>query len=75
MSADAMLVNQTVILDAGLLLALYLEWRVARLHAPRAREALRRLAPWAILAMALYGFGVWVFLQPMQMRGMASPMS
>jgi len=36
----------------------------------RARTALGLLAPWAGLAVALYGAGVWVFLQPMQMRGM-----
>jgi ferredoxin len=75
LGADAMLVIQTVALDAGLLVALYLGWRLARLYAPRLREAWRLLAPWAGVAMALYAFGVWVFLQPMQMRGMISPMS
>jgi len=72
-SADAMLVNQTVVLDAGLLLALYIGWRLALLYAPRARDALRLLAPWGGLAMALYAFGIWILLQPMQMRGMAGP--
>jgi hypothetical protein len=73
-SADALLVTQTLVLDAGLSLALYLGWRLARTHAPRARDALRLLAPWAGLAMVLFGFGVWIFLQPMQMRGMVNPM-
>jgi hypothetical protein len=67
--ADALLVIQTVTLDAGLLLALYLGWRLARLYAPRTRHALRLLALWAGLDVALYGIGIWIFLQPMQMRG------
>jgi len=73
-AADAVLVTQTLVLDAGLLLALYLVWRLARVYAPRARDALRLLAPWAGLATVLFGFGIWIFLQPMQMRGVASPM-
>jgi len=72
--ADAVLVTQTLVLDAGLLLALYLVWRLARVYAPRARDAFRLLAPWAALATFLFGFGIWIFLQPMQMRGVASPM-
>src|SRR5882724_7032878 len=73
-AADAVLVTQTLVLDAGLLLALYLVWRLAGVYAPRARDALRLLAPWAGLATVLFGFGIWIFLQPMQMRGVASPM-
>jgi hypothetical protein len=71
-SADAMLVTQTLGLDAGLLLALYLGWRVARGYAPRARDALCLLTPWAGIATVLFGFGIWIFLQPMQMRGVVS---
>jgi hypothetical protein len=71
-SADAMLVTQTLSLDAGLLLALYLGWRVARAYAPRARDALRLFAPWAGVATILFSFGIWIFLQPMQMRGVVS---
>ena len=73
-SADAVLVAQTLVLDIGLLLALYLGWRLARVYAPRARDALCLLAPWAGLATVLFGFGIWIFLQPMQMRGVVSPM-
>jgi len=73
-SADAMLVTQTLGLDTGLLLALYLGWRVARAYAPRARDALCLLAPWAGVATVLFGFGIWIFLQPMQMRGVVSPL-
>ena len=71
-SADALLVTQTLVLDAGLLLAIYLGWRVARAYAPRARDALRVLAPWAGVTTVLFGFGIWIFLQPMQMRGVVN---
>lgn len=73
-SADAMLVTQTLGLDAGLLLALYLGWRVARAYVPRGRDALCLLLPWAGVASVLFGFGIWIFLQPMQMRGVVSPL-
>jgi hypothetical protein len=46
-----------LLLDAGLLWALYLAWR-------------RKSVPGIALALALYIFGVWVFFQPMEMRGM-----
>ena len=49
--------TQLLLLDGGLLWALYLAWR-------------RRSAPGIALAIALYLFGVWVFFQPMEMRGM-----
>lgn len=74
LGADAMHVLQTVILDAGLLLALYLMWRVALIYASRGRDALRLLAPWAAISVGLYASGIWILLQPMQMRGMAGAM-
>ena len=70
-----MRVSQMVLLDAGLLLALYLVWRVALVYAPRGRDALRLFLPWAALAMVLYASGVWIVLQPMQMRGAPSAVS
>jgi len=60
---------QTVLLDFGLLGTLYLGWRIARVYAPRLRTAFRVMAPWGAMAVALYLFGVWTCLQPMQMRG------
>jgi hypothetical protein len=63
------------LLGVGLLVTLYVGWRVAcdcareRTHgAPRV--AMRLAMPWASLAMALYVAGVWIVAQPMQMRGM-----
>jgi hypothetical protein len=75
LGVDAMHVLQTVVLDAGLLLALYLMWRVALTYASRGRDALRLIAPWATISVGLYAFGIWIFLQPMQMRGLAGAMS
>lgn len=74
-AADTVRALQAVLLDAGLLLALYLMWRMALLYAPRGQRALRLLAPWAAISIGLYIFGVWIFLQPMQMRGLPGSQS
>jgi cytochrome c oxidase assembly factor CtaG/polyferredoxin len=50
-------------LDGGLLLTLYIVWRIAQ-------GRIRTVLPWATLAVALYCAGVWILSQPMQMRGM-----
>jgi ferredoxin len=60
---------QLIFLDWGLLLTLYVAWRVARQVTNGERMALTVLAPWAVLAGALYSAGVWIVFQPMQMRG------
>jgi cytochrome c oxidase assembly factor CtaG len=52
---------QILLLDAGLLLTLYLLWRIG---------GLLTAVPWALLSIGLYAAGVWILLQPMQMRGM-----
>ncbi len=75
LSADAIHVWQTLLLDAGILLALYLLWRVALVYLPRGREAWRLFLPWAALATILYVAGVWIILQPMQMRGVLTAVS
>jgi hypothetical protein len=62
-----------VLLDIGLVATLYLGWRIARVYAPKLRLALRVMAPWGSVAVALYLFGIWTFLQPMQMRGLPNP--
>ena len=54
---------QILLLDGGLLLTLYLIWRIA--------AGLNHRIPWATLAIALYCAGLWILSQPMQMRGMA----
>ncbi len=75
LGAHTILTVQTLLLDAGLLFSLYVAWRISRTYATRVRTALGLLIPWALLAIALYAAGIWIFLQPMQMRGlMASSM-
>jgi ferredoxin len=69
-AADTLLAIQLLLLDAGLLLTLYIGWRVANTFAPRVWTSLRLFAPWAAVAAGLYASGIWALLQPMQMRGM-----
>jgi hypothetical protein len=52
-----------LLLDAGLILSIYIAWRTAR-------RSLTTVAPWAVLAVAIYAASVWILFQPMQMRGM-----
>ncbi len=61
---------QILILDAGLLLTLYVIWRIARQSAGRVGTALGLATPWALVSCALYAAGIWILFQPMQMRGM-----
>jgi hypothetical protein len=61
---------ELLLLDLGLLLTLYIAWRVANRLVHGARQAFAVLVPWAFLAIALYSAGVWIVFQPMQMRGM-----
>ncbi len=61
---------QILLLDLGLLFTLYIAWRVSLRFANRAGRAVRILIPWAGLALLLYVVGVWIILQPMEMRGM-----
>jgi hypothetical protein len=67
--AETLLSVQLLLLDAGLLLTLYLGWRLAHQWATRASRAVLLLLPWAIMVAVAYATGVWIALQPMQMRG------
>jgi hypothetical protein len=67
LQGNGLLQLQLLFLDAGLLLSLYLAWRTVA-ATPIARRLLA-VAPLALLTIALYAFGFWVLLQPMQMRG------
>jgi cytochrome c oxidase assembly factor CtaG len=52
---------ELLFLDVGLLLSLYTGYRLA--------PSLKALAPWALLLVLLFAMGVWILLQPMEMRG------
>ena len=60
---------EIVCLGLGLLLSLYAGYRIALAQSPRVSQALGALLPWAVLMVVLYLAGVWIVLQPMQMRG------
>jgi hypothetical protein len=57
---------EIVCLDLGLLLSLYTGYQIAFNCATRPGRA---FAPWALLIASLFATGVWIVLQPMQMRG------
>ena len=42
---------------------------IALAQAADLRQALKAFAPWALLLVLLFAAGVWIVLQPMQMRG------
>jgi cytochrome c oxidase assembly factor CtaG len=60
---------EILFLDLGLLLSLYAGYRIALAQAAGTSQALKALAPWALLMVLLFAAGVWIVLQPMQMRG------
>lgn len=70
LGVDSLLSLRILLLDAGLLLSLYVGWRAALDFTSRQKLALPLMTPWALIAILLYGASVWVFLQPMEMRGM-----
>ena len=57
---------EIVCLDLGLLLSLYCGCRMARGDTP---STWRAFMPWLLLIILLFATGVWIVLQPMQMRG------
>lgn len=61
---------QILLLDAGLLLTIYVLWQVARQQISELGAMLRLAAPWLALSCCLYCAGIWILFQPMQMRGM-----
>jgi hypothetical protein len=70
LSAHAVLSVQLLLLDAGLLFTLYLGWKRALEWASRPSRAVLLVLPWVTTVAAVYAAGIWILLQPMQMRGM-----
>ncbi|HXT59468.1 MAG TPA: cytochrome c oxidase assembly protein [Pirellulales bacterium] len=68
-AADWLLHAEILALDFGLLLSLYASYRIAVSPSQRFWRAVRALAPWALLIALMYFAGIWILLQPMQMRG------
>jgi len=67
--ADWLLRLEILFLDLGLLLSLYSGYRISLTQSERRSRAVRVLAPWALLILLLFAAGVWIVLEPMQMRG------
>lgn len=67
--ADWLLHAELLFLDFGLLLSLYAAYRIACDLRPTGQGFLRTLAPWSLLIAGLFFAGVWILLQPMEMRG------
>jgi len=72
-AADRLLGVELLLLDFGLLVTLWVGWRIARAHTQGASRVAGLVGPWAALAIALWLGGVWTLLQPMAMRGLISP--
>jgi cytochrome c oxidase assembly factor CtaG len=60
---------EILFLDLGLLLSLYVAYRIALTQTRRLTQALKALLPWAVLLVLVFTAAVWIMLQPMQMRG------
>jgi hypothetical protein len=67
--ADWILKLEIVFLDLGLLLSLYTGYRIALSLAGDFPTALKAFVPWAAIVGVLFAAGVWIVLQPMEMRG------
>lgn len=69
MVPDWLVPAQLLLLDAGLLLMIYLSWHIGLKYGRNIRDAIRIAVPWAMLGAVVYAIGVWILFQPMQMRG------
>jgi hypothetical protein len=58
-----------LLLQLGLFGSLLALWRIAQAAEADHSRAVRAFSPWAILATALAAAGIWLLLQPMEMRG------
>jgi hypothetical protein len=64
---------ELVALDVGLLVSLLVGYRIAARDVGQGRRALAALLPWAAVLLVLFAIGVWIMLEPMQMRGTLPP--
>lgn len=68
-AADWVVRFELLALGVGLLTTLYTALRIAESRTSSTRQSIGAVAPWGLLAIALYAAGVWILLQPMEMRG------
>jgi len=60
---------ELIFLELGLLVSLVVSYRIAVREVGEGPRAVRAFAPWGLLAVLLSAAGVWLLLQPMEMRG------
>lgn len=60
---------ELLFLEMGLLVSLAVIYRISRRETQAGGRVLSRALPWGCLALALSVAGVWLLLQPMEMRG------
>lgn len=56
-------------LQCGMLISLYLLYRISTSKVGESPRALAALFPWATLVVLMFAGGSWILLQPMEMRG------
>ena len=64
---------EILLLDLGLLLSLFVQYRIARQFVQGARRELAVVLPWCLIGIGLFVLGIWIIFQPMQMRGTLLP--
>ncbi len=67
--ADWIIKFELLALDVGLIGSLMVAYRVAVDDVGQGRRALAAMLPWALVICTLFAIGVWIVLEPMQMRG------
>ncbi len=60
---------EVALVEAGMLLSLVVAYKIASREHGDGRLAIRAFLPWAILVLGLSLAGLWILLQPMEMRG------
>lgn len=66
---DWLIPMEITALGLGLVASIITIWLAARRLTARMGETLTAAGPWAVLATGLYLAGIWIILQPMEMRG------
>lgn len=61
---------EILLLDAGLLGSLYAGYRIGAQQAATDRRLWALFLPWAAFMWLMFVWGIWILLEPMQMRGM-----
>ncbi len=61
---------ELILLELGAAVSCVVAYRIAKRDLPDAQMAKRAVLPWAALIILLSLAGIWILLQPMEMRGM-----